>query len=200
MAFVFGELVKGFRERIGLTQQELADEMGTSRSGVSAWERSLHLPDSREVVLRLSEVLYLSPEETDRLLMQADFPPQYGNGGSSYGYLRVRSRVEGGRLYVLREGRHVLGRDPGQCDLVIHEAYGLVSRRHAEIYREGNHVYAADLTSSNGTYLDGRRMLMARPLAPGEHLLLGGSVPAEGVCLLEFAREAASTWKPGRGG
>jgi len=47
----------------------------------------------------------------------------------------------------------VVGRDPG-CD--IHLDNPLVSRRHAEIYRQGYTVYVEDKKSTNGTFLNGK--------------------------------------------
>lgn len=42
-----------------------------------------------------------------------------------------------------------------------------ISRRHMEIYRQGDHFYARDLGSTNGTYVDGERL---DPQAPGTEL------------------------------
>lgn len=42
-----------------------------------AWENSLYLPREREVVLKLSRVLRLSEQETDRLLLAGHFPPTF---------------------------------------------------------------------------------------------------------------------------
>jgi tetratricopeptide (TPR) repeat protein/transcriptional regulator with XRE-family HTH domain len=75
--FVFGELLKGFRKRAELTQQELANLIERDRNTISAWERSVYLPDNREIVLRLADELSLSPTETDELLYAAKYPLEY---------------------------------------------------------------------------------------------------------------------------
>lgn len=200
MSFVFGELLKGFRERAGLTQQELAEDLGMTRGSVGAWERSLNLPDSREVVLKLGQLLYLSEQETDSLLYQAQFPPEFGTLGlgesslaKSYGYLKVQGTVDNGRIYVLHKERHIFGRDPACCDLVIHQDLLHVSRIHAAIFTRADEVYVEDLDSTHGTFVDGRRVLSPRPLQPGQHLLLGGQSAASMVCILEFAERPLST-------
>ena len=74
--FVFGELLKGFRVRAGLTQLELAYELGVDRNSVSNWERSEYIPD-RERVLALENVLSLSSEEIDQLLEAANYLLKY---------------------------------------------------------------------------------------------------------------------------
>ncbi|MDO5493532.1 MAG: FHA domain-containing protein, partial [Nesterenkonia sp.] len=42
-----------------------------------------------------------------------------------------------------------------------------ISRRHMEIYRQGERYFARDLGSTNGTYVDGERL---DPEAPGTEL------------------------------
>lgn len=200
MSFVFGELLKGFRERAGLTQQGLADELGMSRTTVGAWERSLNLPDTREAVLQLGQILYLSEQEIDSLLYHAQFPLEFGTLGqgestlvTSYGYLKVQGTVDDGKIYLLHKERHLLGRDPTKCDFVIHDDFLHVSRIHAAIYRHAGEVYVEDVSSAHGTFIDGRRVLSPRPLQPGQHLLLGGQSAASTVCILEFAERPLST-------
>lgn len=75
--YVFGELLKGFRKRAGVTQQELAHWLGVSRGTISNWERSEYLPGTREMVLRLTKELQLSHSETDQLLSAADYSLEY---------------------------------------------------------------------------------------------------------------------------
>ena len=75
--YVFGELLKGFRQREGLTQQELAVRLGVHRRSISDWERSAYLPGTREMVLDLAEALGLSPADTDHLLIAAQYLAEY---------------------------------------------------------------------------------------------------------------------------
>ena len=71
----------------------------------------------------------------------------------------------------LSGGRLVLGRAPG-CALVFSD--DTVSRRHAELRREDGRWYLADLGSSNGTWVGGRRVYDAE-VFPGDEVRLGES-------------------------
>ena len=48
-----------------------------------------------------------------------------------------------------------------------------VSRRHCEIFESGGKLTIRDLGSSNGTYVNGKRVLGQQPLTPGDELTLG---------------------------
>lgn len=72
-----------------------------------------------------------------------------------------------GRSFVVRDGM-VLGRQ-GDCDVVI-EAQG-ISRRHARIHLHGAAVRVDDLDSTNGSFVNGRRVATG-PLRPGDELTL----------------------------
>ena len=80
--FTFAELLKGFRTRNGLSQQQLAEAVARSRGTISNWERGELLPEDRDVVLLLAEELHLSTVETDRLLMAAGYASSTGSPSS----------------------------------------------------------------------------------------------------------------------
>jgi FHA domain/Domain of unknown function (DUF1707) len=63
----------------------------------------------------------------------------------------------------------VIGRNP-DCDLVVGDP--TVSRRHAELRREGGRWVLADLGSSNGTRVNGWRVRRAT-VGVGDELMLG---------------------------
>jgi pSer/pThr/pTyr-binding forkhead associated (FHA) protein/subtilisin family serine protease len=69
----------------------------------------------------------------------------------------------------LREGPNTIGRD-ADCDIVLPST--LVSRRHARIECTSGECTLIDLQSSNGTFLNGRRVVQAS-LAPGDRLRFG---------------------------
>lgn len=77
MEYVFGELLREFRAREGLTQLELASKLQVSRTTINAWEHSKYLPRYREDVLRLAEALNLSNTDANQLLIAAQYPPEY---------------------------------------------------------------------------------------------------------------------------
>ncbi len=66
-------------------------------------------------------------------------------------------------------GRLVLGRSPS-CQLVFGD--DTVSRRHAELHIDGGVWMLRDLGSSNGTWVNGRRIVEAE-VAPGDDIALG---------------------------
>ncbi len=57
---------------------------------------------------------------------------------------------------VLEKDRYIVGKLPGQSDIVL--AHPSVSRVHARIERKGAYYYLCDLNSTNGTFLNGRRL------------------------------------------
>jgi pSer/pThr/pTyr-binding forkhead associated (FHA) protein len=70
---------------------------------------------------------------------------------------------------MLSGDRVVLGRSR-QADIVLDDAN--VSRRHAELRREGDAWSIADLKSTNGVKVNGRLVERAQ-LEPGDEILLG---------------------------
>jgi hypothetical protein len=79
--------------------------------------------------------------------------------------------VEGKRMVVGAEGA-VLGRSR-DCDIVLGDAN--VSRHHAEIRPDGEGWTIADMGSTNGVVINGRRMHDPAPLRTGDEVELGTS-------------------------
>ena len=77
--------------------------------------------------------------------------------------------VRGDRVYRLDGTVTVLGRSR-QCDVVINDPN--VSRRHAEVRREGAEYVLVDLDSTNGIMVNGQEVKRAA-LAEGDRLQLG---------------------------
>lgn len=78
-----------------------------------------------------------------------------------------------GETFDLTEAQTALGRAPAN-DYVV--TFPAVSGRHALITQEGGQFYIEDLNSSNGTFLNGERLLGKRPLSNGDIIGLGQSV------------------------
>ena len=73
----FGELLKEYMERTGISDAELARTLGVRRQTIFRWkEGSVARPRHAEDVLRCAQRLRLTAEERDELLMAAGFPPQ----------------------------------------------------------------------------------------------------------------------------
>src|SRR5579872_81209 len=66
--YTFGELLKQFRVREGMSQKDLADALHVHRNTISNWECGNDLPKTRPVVLTLSENLHLNQDDTNELL------------------------------------------------------------------------------------------------------------------------------------
>ena len=60
----FSERLKGLREKLGITQSELAKKLALTRASVNAWEMGLSVP-STPFIVELSKIFHVS---TDYLL------------------------------------------------------------------------------------------------------------------------------------
>jgi FhaA, N-terminal domain/FHA domain len=78
---------------------------------------------------------------------------------------------DGRRLHVGSRGA-VIGRSR-DCDIVLDDPN--VSRRHAELRPSGGAWVVADLGSTNGVKVNGRRIEGGRPLSPGDRVEFGTS-------------------------
>jgi DNA-binding winged helix-turn-helix (wHTH) protein len=74
------------------------------------------------------------------------------------------------RHVALREGDNVIGRDPSG-DVWL-DGRG-VSRRHAKITVRGDTATITDFESKNGTWINGRRVIIDQPINDGDQIQLG---------------------------
>ncbi|HEX9840751.1 MAG TPA: FHA domain-containing protein [Anaerolineales bacterium] len=74
--------------------------------------------------------------------------------------------------FELTRSEIIIGRD-STVDVVVPSS--AVSRRHARLMREGEGYMLEDLGSSNGTYLNGERLVEQRPLKSGDQIRLGAA-------------------------
>src|SRR5215207_2097980 len=128
--------------------------------------------------------LLSAPEEEVEAEPQA--APSAGDFGNTMVYspdraARVleaeRAPRNGGRALLVGEGRrsvlsgdHVLVGRSRECEVVLADPN--VSRRHAELRRDGGRWVIADLGSTNGIKVNGRRVDRAQ-LEPGDRITLG---------------------------
>lgn len=84
----------------------------------------------------------------------------------------ILARLEAGnRTFSLESGDHTIGRDP-RCGICLDDAS--VSRRHARIrVPVAGGAVVEDLDSTNGTFVEGRRVKDARPLRDGDTVAIG---------------------------
>ena len=82
----------------------------------------------------------------------------------------VRGRSEANTLRLM-DGVNSIGRHD-DCQIRIRSSQ--VSRRHCQLFGEGNQLILRDLDSSNGTFVNGKRVLGQQTLKPGDVLTIGG--------------------------
>jgi hypothetical protein len=78
-----------------------------------------------------------------------------------------------GQIFELNKSDISVGRDIAN-DIVINDAE--VSRKHARLTLEGDRYKIEDLNSTNGTYIDGQRLIGPHVLAIGEIIMFGDNV------------------------
>lgn len=88
-------------------------------------------------------------------------------------HLQILLGKERGRIVSLAGGTYVFGRDAGS-DIVL--ASDLVSRTHARVVANASDLVVTDLESSNGTYVNGARILGEMRVAIGGILSIGDVV------------------------
>jgi hypothetical protein len=84
----------------------------------------------------------------------------------------VEPRERKGRAWPLSEELTV-GRAAG-CQISLDDSY--VSQLHARVFQRDGVVYVEDLGSTNGTYLNTRKVSSAVPMSRGDKLKIGSTV------------------------
>lgn len=87
--------------------------------------------------------------------------------------LVVRQGPIAGQIFELNKSEVTIGRDISN-DFVINDAE--VSRKHARLTLEENRYKIEDLNSTNGTYIDGQRLIGPHMLSVGEIIMFGDNV------------------------
>ncbi len=130
-------------------------------------------------IVRLTEELFqLSPWEEIEGLMPS---------GQPYALL---SRLENHRPvqdYPLELDRILIGRDISNCDITIPEKFFLVSRMHARLIRDVEGLFIEDLSSTNGTFVDGQQIHKRTALRQGSLITLGSEEVGPGACQFELS-------------
>lgn len=92
--------------------------------------------------------------------------------GAQYRFV-VRQGPIPGQIFELNKSEITIGRDISN-DFVINDPE--VSRKHARLTLEGDRYRIEDLNSTNGTYVDGQRLIGPHVLAIGEIVMFGDNV------------------------
>ncbi len=87
--------------------------------------------------------------------------------------LSVRQGPRPNLVFELDKPSYVIGREAGN-DLVIEDPQ--VSRRHAQLTQQGNSYLIEDIGSTNGTYVNGKRVTAPTLLANGDMVGLADTV------------------------
>ncbi|MBV9277222.1 MAG: FHA domain-containing protein [Candidatus Eremiobacteraeota bacterium] len=95
-----------------------------------------------------------------------------GFSGASESEVKIELEVveRDGRRRVEGSCPFVVGRS-SDADLLLWDPE--VSRRHARFENDGSTVFVSDLHSSNGTFLNGRRVVDAIEVRPGDEIDVG---------------------------
>ena len=80
--------------------------------------------------------------------------------------------LEAGKVYKLKGGA-TIGRSP-RSDIVLDDDY--VSSTHARIFARRQFLYLEDLGSTNGTFIDGRRVDGEHQIKPGQEIVIGDTI------------------------
>lgn len=100
----------------------------------------------------------------------------------------IRSGPTAGKAYPLVKNEIFIGRDLSN-DIVINDPE--VSRRHARLFVQSGNVLIEDLGSTNGSSVNGQRLVSPYALRPGEVITLG-----ERITLLFETAEASNQVSP----
>ncbi len=84
--------------------------------------------------------------------------------------LAVTAGALAGTTIPLSGAPLVIGRSPDSA-LVLDDSYS--SSRHARLYLDGGQWWIEDLDSTNGTYVNNRKISSPQPLAPGVPVVVG---------------------------
>ncbi len=98
-----GQYISARRKNMRLTQEELADKIGVSKSAVAKWETDGGLPD-RDNLRRIADVMEVSVDDLHRIIGRAgmkkaditvNITPEVISALEAYGYKVIRPGEEG---------------------------------------------------------------------------------------------------------
>ena len=135
----------------------------------------------------------LTPSQITRIVVELfDFFPwieiyELMPTGRPYAFLSLIENKRPIQVFGLDEDEITIGRDLTTCDVPIPERFSLVSRVHSRIVRTAAGIFIEDLRSTNGTYVDGIRVIRRKRLPHGASITLGRGRTGVGVCRLDIS-------------
>jgi hypothetical protein len=87
--------------------------------------------------------------------------------------LIMRTGPTPGKVFELNQSEMYIGRDVSN-DIVVNDSE--VSRKHSRLVLQAGGVMLEDLGSTNGTFVNGQRLMGPHMLRPGEMVMLGENV------------------------
>jgi pSer/pThr/pTyr-binding forkhead associated (FHA) protein len=143
--------VSGYHARIvweSSSGQAWIEDLGSSNgTALGAMDRRI-----RRAIVTEADMIYLGNHPIPAASLLAQLAPQQA------------------RILRFQGDRMLIGRAP-ECDQVLD--FPMISSRHARLIRSGGQTFIEDLGSSNGTYVNGRRIDRREPVRSGDVIGLG---------------------------
>lgn len=82
--------------------------------------------------------------------------------------------INGQRVNRILKDNLIIGRDSKICELNFPND-NMMSSKHCALYIENSNIYVKDLSSTNGSYLNGKKINMPQMISQGDILLIGSA-------------------------
>ena len=155
---------------------DLGSANGTFVNGARV-RGTIELHDGDEIKFAGVRMMFHAPEASSGAAVAEQMPvfsssPPVVSGQPARAPEVPQAALEGanGDRVLLLKGETLVGRVPGN-DLVLPDTF--VSRQHAKIQSLGGQFILSDLGSSNGTFVNGRRLTEPHALQPGDEIFFG---------------------------
>jgi len=99
--------------------------------------------------------------------------PSMTRGRGGHELILLRGDAKKGKTIRLRPSGHTIGRSP-EADVVIDDPYA--SELHARVETHDGGTLVHDLGSTNGTYVNGRRITAPTPVGRGDTVQIGKTI------------------------
>ena len=150
--------------------------------------------------IRIGEyTLYLEYKDQSDMNAGQDVLKTQIVSGDQGGYKIVRIKDKfAGEEFMLAEATNTIGRTEDNYILLSDQS---ISRNHAKITNRGMLFYVTDLDSSNGTFVNNKRISGEHPLQAGDIIRFGNlsfvfAPSSQHVNILEYANKAQKNSKP----